>query len=92
MAMRITHVRLAFPEPAHEAIAWLRWRNEADGTDGESATSTLVRYVEGGGEVVVGDGTEQLAVRVVRPDAGDPFLQAYAGERPTNHLIELPTF
>lgn len=92
MSMQITHIRLAVPLERHEVVAWLRWRNDSDGSDGESSTPTLVRWLDNGGSVHIGDGDQRIEVLAVHPEHGEPYLQAYADDAWTDALLTLPRF
>ena len=92
MSIQLTHVRLASAHENHQNIAWLRWRNDSDGSDGESAVETLTRWIDNGGEVFVQRGALKIGVRAVRPDGREAYLQAYIDGAGTNDLLDLPRF
>jgi hypothetical protein len=90
--MQITHIRFGAPTKSHEFIDWLMWRHDSGGSEGESATSTIVRWIDNGGEAHIGTGADRVTVRTVHRAGAEPYLQGQVGEAWTNHLLELPEF
>ncbi|MFD6141291.1 DUF3892 domain-containing protein [Promicromonospora sp. NPDC060271] len=93
MSIEITHIRLSGSIRQHEYITHLRWKNENDGSTGDSTKATLVDWIDNKkGVAHVGSGSVQVNVGTVHPDGGTPYLRTYADGKWTNNLLSLPEF
>ena len=93
MSVRITQVHLEPGYSDHEHIASYKWVNESDGSTGESNRSTMVDWIDNKkGRAYVGTGSERVAVGVVHPAVGLPYLRTHADGNWTNNLLTLPRF
>lgn len=90
MPTRITHVRF-HRVVEHENAVSFRWLVES-GHHGECDRVTLIEWLEQGGEAVIGEGREQIAVAVVRMPGLAPFLRAHSNGQWTDRLLALPRF
>jgi hypothetical protein len=93
MGIQITHVRFSSPTTkTHETIIRYKWTNDANGNVSDTDKPTTVGYVDKGITAYVGTGSNRVDVDVVRESGKNPFLRTYADGKPTNNLINLPTF
>ncbi len=90
MATRITHVRFHRVVEHENAISF-RW-NVDNGLSGETDRLTMIEWLEQGGELVIGEGREQIPVAVVRLPGLAPFLRAHVDGQWTDRLLALPRF
>jgi len=92
MGLEITHVHLDGGN-GHEHITKYQWRDLGDGNTGQSDKPTMVDWIDNrNGRAYVGNGTDRVAVGVVRPQSGQPYLRTYADKQWTNNLLSLPRF
>jgi hypothetical protein len=93
MAIEITHVRMFIGGTTHERIMGCRWCGiEAEET-GTTDVPSLVDWIAGkGGAAYVGRGPGAVAVGIVRPEEGEPYVRAYAHGVWTDDLMTLPRF
>ena len=49
----------------HEHIAKVKWANRTKGTAGEKTRAEMVKWIEGGGDARVANGSSYVEVRVV---------------------------
>jgi len=93
MAVRITHVRFSTTTKTHETITHYKWTSLQDDSTGSSPKPSMVEWIDKlGGQAVVGAGSAQVAVGVVHPTYGQPFLRTHADGTWNNNLLSLPTF
>lgn len=93
MAVQITHVRFNGYNRSEETIVRYQWFNPSDGKFGDNDKPSMVDFIDNKkGEAYVGSGTSKVAVGVVHPAPGDPYLRTRADGIWTNNLINLPTF
>lgn len=52
----------------------------------------MVEWIDGGGKAYVESGTSTVAVGVVKPSNGEPYLRTYANGVWTDNLLSLPKF
>ena len=76
----------------HEHVSQLVWVSEETYKSGISPTGDLVNFIENGNSVMVGDGTTKVAVGVVKPQYGAPYLRTYADKQWTDNLLALPRY
>jgi hypothetical protein len=86
--VRITHIRLDGRGTGPEHIEMLRWRRSL----GDTGIADMIRWIEGGGQALVGDDEHAEPVRVVREPGRRPYLQTVVDGRPTDLLVSLPRF
>lgn len=92
MSIKITNVRLSAGGYLDEHITELKWVNYEDGKHGESARSTLVEWIDGGGKAFVEANYTKVPVLVVRPTGGSAYLRTQANGTWTDNLLALPRF
>lgn len=93
MAIQITHVRLATNGTGNESITHYKWRNDTDGAIGHTDKSALVAWVDSAdNSAYVSSGSSRVAVGVVRPQTGLPYLKTHANGVWTDNLLALPRF
>ncbi|MBX3195988.1 MAG: DUF3892 domain-containing protein [Microbacteriaceae bacterium] len=90
MPTRITHVRF-HRVVEHEAAISYRWSCDS-GVSGESDRPSLVEWIDGGGDAVVGEGRDQAPVAVVRIPGSAPFVRTHADGQWTDRLLTLPRY
>lgn len=88
---RITEVHMVGGE-LHEHIAAVKWVSLNTGDTGSSTRPTMVEWIEGYGEAVVGEGTNQVSVGVVDPSPGPKYIRTHADGEWTNNLLSLPRY
>jgi hypothetical protein len=93
MAVQITHVRFGGTTKTESSIVRYRWVNPTNGKTGDNDKPSMVAFLDGkDGAAYVGSGATRVAVGVVRPESGAPYLRTYADGKWTNNLVNLPTF
>jgi len=93
VAIQITHVRLAANGIGPESITHYKWHNDTDGAIGHTDKPSLVTWVDTeGNSAYVSSGSSQVAVGVVRPKIGLPYLKTHANRVWTDNLLALPRF
>lgn len=93
MNIEITNIRFTGTIKNHESISHYRWRNTATGGFGTSDKATLVAWVAtAGNHAFVTTNPVRVAVDVVRPSRGIPFLRTRADGMWSNNLLALPLF
>lgn len=91
MATRITHIHLEGGNQ-HEHITAVKWQHDGGGT-GQSSKAQMVKFIEeDNGVVYVSDGYSRVAVGVVHPQYGEPYLRTHADGKWSNNLLALPRF
>jgi hypothetical protein len=93
MTVQITHVRFGGTTRTESSIVRYRWVNPASGKTGDNDKPSMVAFLEEkDGAAYVGAGPSRVAVGVVRPESGAPYLRTYADGKWTNNLVRLPIF
>lgn len=93
MAVQITHVRFNGYARSEETIVRYKWLNPSDGTSSDNDKPSMVDFIDNQkGEAYVGSGPSKVAVGVVHPTTGQPYLRTHADGTWTNNLVNLPTF
>jgi hypothetical protein len=93
MSIEVTHVRFSGTSPTHESI--VRYKLVEDGNSNvyEADKPTAVDWIDNKDiKAYVGSGVSRVAVGVVHPATGEPFLRTHADGDWTNNLLSLPTF
>ena len=80
MSVRFTHIRVSSNYYSdHEHISDFRWVSYENGDTGESSKAAMVEWINAkGGEAFVESANTKVAVGVVKPRDGDPYLRTYA--------------
>ena len=92
MSIEIYEVHYEGTSKTHDAIEKYKWR---DSTKSGQITGKpeMVKYIDGGGSAVVGQGASQVPVHTVHPtDGRKPFCQTKSDGQWSNNLLSLPTF
>lgn len=90
MVWAITAVRMQGGQH-HAHITDVAWLNTDTGVKGQSTTATMVEFVsEQNKPVRVGSLNGWVAVGVVRPADGKPYLRSHADNVWSDNLLELP--
>lgn len=77
----------------HEAIVRYKWVEDGTSNSRDNDKPTLVDWLDNKNvKAYVGSGSNRVAVRVVHPTSGKPYLQTHADGRLTNNLTTLPEF
>ncbi|MGU3357356.1 DUF3892 domain-containing protein [Microbacterium sp. M4A5_1d] len=92
MSIQITHVRFGGTRKTEDEIVSYKWKSEQTGEVKHSDKPTLVAWIDNGGKAYVGAGSARVAVGVVRPQNGQPYLRTHADVKWTNNLVSLLTF
>lgn len=93
MAIQITHIRLAANGIGHDSITRYKWRNESTGKTGDTDKPSMVSWLDkAGNSAYVSNGSSHVAVGVVRPQSGAPYLRTHANGVWTDNLLALPRF
>ena len=92
MPVRITHIRLGGPIPAHEYITGLYWVEDGTGTTGTASSAEMVNWITNGNTAYVSDGQTAAIVHVIRPEGALPFLRTQADGAWSDNLLALPHF
>ena len=93
MAIQITHIRLSANGSGHESITHYKWRNDIGGETGHTDKPTLVTWVDtASNSAYVSSGSSRVAVGLVRPQYGEPYLRTHANGVWTDNLLALPRF
>ncbi len=87
----ITHIRLSVGT-GHEHIVLYQWVNGA-GTVGARDRPTMVDWIDNQNvKAFVTTAVNRVAVGIVRPKIGAPYLRTHADREWTNNLLSLPHF
>lgn len=93
MSIEITHVRMFIGGTTHEQIMGFQWRGIESEETGSTDNPTLVDWIANkGGRAYVGSGPSAVAVGVVQPESGNPYVRTHADGVWTNNLMSLPRF
>jgi hypothetical protein len=93
MSIQITNIRFAGAAKNHESISHFRWLNNATGSFETSDKASLVARVSiASNQAFVVAGSVRVAVGVVRPTYGLPYLRTHADGYWNDNLLALPTF
>lgn len=92
MSIQITHVRFGGLGRRRTRSSHTKWKSEQTGEVKHSDKPTLVAWIDNGGKAYVGAGSARVAVGVVRPQNGQPYLRTHADVKWTNNLVSLLTF
>lgn len=87
----ITGVRTAGGS-RHEHIVSVWWLDSRDGKSSTSTTDAMVEFLDRGSAVKVGGASGPVAVGVVRPNTGKPYLRTHANDAWSDNLLSLPRF
>lgn len=91
VSVTITHVRFGDETKIHAGIVRYRWKNDGDGSVGDSPRAAMVDWIETkGGEAFVGFGSNRVKVYVV--DAAPKYLRTASDGKWSNNLLSLPEF
>ena len=74
----------------HQHIAEVKWKKHSTGESDQSTRSTMVDWIEGGGDARVADGSSFVSVGVV--NASPKYLRTHADGKWTDNLLALPEF
>lgn len=93
MDIEITHVRMFIGGTTHDQIMGFQWCGIESAEAGSTDRPTLVDWIANkGGRAFVGRGPGAVAVGVVHPDEGNPYVRTHADGSWTNSLMSLPRF
>lgn len=92
MAVRITAVRLSQGGYLNEHITHVRWVEYDTNKSGDDTKAQMVQWIDNGVQAFVESYTTKVAVLVVRPQHGEPYLRTYANGTWTDNLLSLPRF
>ena len=76
----------------HEHVAELVSVNGSTFKGEITSTAVVVDFIEKGGDVRVSDGTSNVAVAVVRPQQGRPYLRTHKDKKWTDNLLAVPRY
>ncbi len=76
----------------HARITDVRWKQAPSGDVDTSTMGQMVSFIDAGNGVHVTNGATAVAVGVVRPATGSPFLRTHADGRWSNNLLALSRY
>ncbi len=76
----------------HQHVSQVVWTNGSTFKGGVNSTSDMVQFIDKGGDVRVSDGSTTVAVGVVRPDRGQPYLRTFKDKTWTDNLLSVPRY
>lgn len=93
MALRITHIRIPIGQSGNKAITDFTWQNDETGKIDSSTKDAMVEWLDKPStSAYVTNGNSRVAVGVVSPKTGTPYLRTYANGAWTDNLLSLPRF
>lgn len=92
MSIQITHVRFGSANNTEDEIVRYQYTDLGTGLVDQSDKPSLVARVDWGLVAYVDRGINRVNVVAVHPTRGEPYLQTISDGRPTNNLVNLPTF
>lgn len=75
-----------------EHISNVMWLHPETGKAGRCSTADMVQLLDQRKPVQVGGPNGPIAVRVVRPQGGPPYLRTTPDDTTKDNLLELPRF
>lgn len=77
----------------HQHISQVVWMNGVTFKSGINTAAGMVNFIETkNGDVKVSDGTTAVAVGVVHPEHGRPYLRTHKDGKWTDNLLALPRY
>lgn len=88
MSVRLTEVHMSEGGYLNEHIVSVRWVEYGTGKTDTSTKPQMIEWLDKGGSAYVESATTKVAVLVVRPQHGEPYLRTYANGTWTDNDVD----